>query len=180
MTGTKQDGAGHPARLPQSGRAQASARIARDARSTCASTPRPAACWGRASVPGSFQPGVIAPLRGWHGVRVQVCASTPRPAARWSRAACPAPLVRTWSSLRADVTVSAFRFAHRRRILRLAGAGPPCPAPLVRTWSSLRADVTVHAFRLGIDAASCGSHREAGYAIDAGVLPATLGRSGCW
>ena len=30
------------------------------------------------------------------------------------------------------------------------------------------------AFNLGIDAASCGLHKEAGYAIDAGVLPATF------
>ena len=29
------------------------------------------------------------------------------------------------------------------------------------------------------DAASCGSHKDAGYANDAGILPATLGRSGC-
>ena len=48
----------------------------------CASTPRPAACWSRASVPGSRSPDVLTPSRGYHGVRVQVCASTPRPAAR--------------------------------------------------------------------------------------------------
>ncbi len=48
----------------------------------CASTPRPAARWSRASVPGSLESGEFSPSRGCHWVRVQVCASTPRPAAR--------------------------------------------------------------------------------------------------
>ena len=68
------------------------------------------------------------------------------------------------------------------RVRAMGGYGAGHPARLLRsrTRSRLRADVTVSAFNLGIDAASCGLPKEAGYAIDAGVLPASFGRSGCW
>ncbi len=140
----------------------------------CASTPRPAACWNRASCPAPLKADEIGPLRGCQGVRVQVFVSTPRPAACWSRASCPAPLSSggVWS-LRADVTVSAFRFARRRRVLRLAGAGPPCPAPssantlvLSRTCDGVRVQACASTPR---PAARTGMPDTV---IDAGVLPA--------
>jgi len=86
--------------------------------------------------------------RGGPGNRssLLVACSQKRPRCRGD----PARLhfVGTCSDPRANVTVCAFWFARRRRVLRLAGAGHPCPAPLVRICSRLRADCTVSAFNL--------------------------------